>query len=135
MKAFKAAVIDKIVALANKYPQRHADCQYFEYGTKTPMCIIGHVLHEYGVKPEYGAFNGPVKLVSPDGNQVVLEGNAAKCINWNALGINKPTNAQDSFVEYVQRLQDSRNDWGSAVAKAKEEVSKQCDGFSIFTEE
>lgn len=122
MKAFKASVIDKIVALAKEYPQRHADYEYFEHGTETPMCIIGHVLHEYGVKPEYGVLDGPVKLVSPDGNKVVQEGYPAKYIDWNALGIRKPTAKQALFVGYAQQFQDSGNDWGSAVEKAKKRV-------------
>ena len=125
MQSFKAAVLDKIEAIAEEHPDRLAGCQYFNRDD-TPCCIVGHVLADHGAYPKVekrGFLSEEFNVVkSAEGTRLVDEGQSSSSIDWTALGIRKPGVRQAQLVREIQANQDSGKTWGEALKIAKSEV-------------
>ena len=113
-------VVSKIRALAEACPDRKEGCTYFQGGA--PVCIVGHVLADYGVVP---ARRGALALIlaGAHGQLHFADGNvSASRLPWTLLGF-APTAEELEWLDDVQRYQDFGHSWGSAVVVADENAA------------
>lgn len=111
MKPFQW-VIDRIKELAAEYPDRIAQCRYFN-SDGSPECIVGHVLHELGAE-ECNTVDGI--YLALNGAMLAPIDTLADILPWEKLGVEKPTREQVKWVVRRQASQDRGDRWHEAVA-------------------
>ena len=119
----------EVIELVRKRAERDGDhvarCVYYE--GVNPNCIIGHVLQELGVFPEFG---GPLiedgrlglapfaeNMVMRDGSRFAAQRWFAAELPWDKLDYS-PTPLELEWVGTVQGYQDKGNNWRDSVAHA-----------------
>ncbi|WP_131822403.1 hypothetical protein [Mycobacteroides chelonae] len=123
-----ARVIERVRKLANDYPERVAECEYFNNAGE-PQCIWGHVFADLGCTIKFDEEGDLV--VAPGGARVIgasddLDGYVPA---WEALGIEPPTPDQRQWSAEVQSEQDSPSPWGFAVGIVDEYFRRR--GISV----
>jgi hypothetical protein len=119
-------VIDALTALATEYPDRQAQCQYFDVAidcgddefppSSTACCIVGHFLASKGVTRIRG---GELQL---NGVRITEEGTSVKDVDWSALGYRQPGVRQRDWAETLQTAQDNGDVWGDALKETQRAV-------------
>jgi len=105
-------VQERIIELAELYPERKANCQYFA-DDGYPDCIVGHVLRELGAHP---SSREGTRIFNADRSRWVESGTFADHIDWTKFGVQNPCPAEAHWIGHVQHLQDTGSCWADAVA-------------------
>jgi hypothetical protein len=105
-------VQERIIELAELYPERKANSQYFDEG-KRPDCIVGHVLHDLGAQPSSGDGG---RIFNADKSRWMVASSVVDRIDWTKFGVEKPSPAQAMWIHKVQQKQDYEYCWADAVA-------------------
>ncbi|KPG13708.1 hypothetical protein [Mycobacteroides immunogenum] len=119
-------VIERVRKLANDYPERKAECEYFNM-SGTPQCIWGHVFAELGCSTKYDESREVWWVVNASGDRVTEAGSSLNedHPDWGALGVEHPNADQQAWSEMVQQEQDTPLAWGFAVGSVDEDF-KRC---------
>lgn len=114
-------VIERVRKLANDYPERVAECEYFN-NMGEPQCIWGHVFADLGCAIEWQKGSRTCWVVAPNGEMVTDAGSSIQYFrpNWGQLGIEGPNSVQLEWSCRVQGNQDREIAWGFAVGSVDE---------------
>lgn len=110
-------VQDRIVALAEQFPERVSEDSYFDDEGK-PCCIVGHVLAELGAKPMSWDTEDGWPISNADNSVWFEASECSKYIPWESLGVECPSDRQNVWVRDVQIEQDFGKPWRDAVIEA-----------------
>lgn len=118
-------VIERVRKLANDYPDRVAECEYFN-NKGEPQCIWGHVFAHLGCAIEWQEDGLTCWVVAPNGERVTDAGSSIEDFrpDWGQLGIEGPNSSQLRWACGVQNNQDSGMAWGFAVGSMDEEFKR-----------
>ncbi|PVB19776.1 hypothetical protein [Mycobacteroides abscessus] len=120
-------VIERVRKLANDYPDRVVECQYFDNGG-APECIFGTVLHELGCYLNVTTEDDVEvawEVRGPTGVPVVNDGESISDAHWIAAGVAEPTKDQAGWAVNVQDTQDNNLAWGFAVGSVDEDFKRR----------
>lgn len=104
-------VQERIIELAELYPERKANSQYFDEG-KRPDCIVGHVLHDLGAQPSSGDGG---RIFNADKSRWMVASSVVDRIDWTKFGVKKPSPSEAMWIHRVQNRQDYEYSWDEAV--------------------
>lgn len=123
-------VIERVRKLANDYPDRVAECEYFN-NKGEPQCIWGHVFADLGCAIEFDESHETWWVTNASGQRVTQRGAslAEDWIDWEVLGIECPNDDERAWSETVQQEQDTPFAWGFAVGVVDESFKRQ--GISV----
>lgn len=105
-------VRERIIELAELYPERKANSQYFDE-KRQPDCIVGHVLHALGAHPSAGE---GTRIFNADKSRWIVSSSVVDRIDWTKFGVQNPWAAEAHWIGHVQHLQDTGSCWADAVA-------------------
>ena len=104
-------VQERIIELAELYPERKANSQYFDEG-KRPDCIVGHVLNALGAHPSSGE---GTRIFNADKSRWIVSSSVVDRIDWTKFGVKKPSPSEAMWIHRVQNRQDYEYSWDEAV--------------------
>lgn len=114
-------VIERVRKLANDYPERVAECEYFNNNGE-PLCIWGHVFADLGCSLKI--VGGYLKEVqSRLGEKVVAMD--ISIADWVAAGVEQPTRHEEEWARRTQENQDKPMAWGFAVGSVDEDFKRR----------
>lgn len=111
-------VIDALRRLGKEKAEQTAPGSLMVRNSGVPMCIVGHALVDLGVKIEQHDTRYDGEQLFVNGQVVGDASDTVSEMQWNLLGIRKPTPQQEWWAENVQRKQDDGMAWGDAIASA-----------------
>lgn len=111
--------INELRRLGKENPDKISVADYFGREDRSvPVCIVGHAF----VNLNLGISGGPSALLRDDGIVVGDRSDTIRELQWDLLGIRKPTGRQLKWAAKVQEVQDENLTWGEAVACADRTV-------------